>query len=51
MLEWLDDDRLPCTWAGAFYATVRALCLLVAYLTTLAVFGTILVAIIGAQLQ
>lgn len=51
-LDWLDDyDRLPCTWAGAFYATFRALCFLTAYLVTLAVIGTTVLAIVGIQMQ
>jgi len=52
MTDWLYDyDRLPHTWAGAFYACFRALCILVGFLATVVVLAAVAFAMIGIQVQ
>lgn len=46
-----DEDHLPHTWAGAFYATIRALLYFLAYVATLLVVAFVVMGIIGMQLH
>ena len=48
---WLYDcaESLPHTWAGAFYACFRALCVLIAFLAVLMVVGAVVLGLIGAS--
>jgi len=42
-------DETPTTLAGALYGIVRLLCLLVAYLATVLVIGTVILGLIGSN--